>query len=159
MKLLLHDVSVPDRDPVVDKSGHLTRSWWDWFGLFRLTLQSYPTRNNTISRTAQTASISATDLSIGSLAAGAYRVSYYLRTTTADLGATVLLTLTWTDGGTLMTHTSATVSGNAVTNYTQASVRMCVDAATAIQYATTFAAEGLFAYKLCATVEHIPGPP
>lgn len=156
MKLLLHDVSVPDRAPVVDKSGHLTRSWWDWFALFRLTLQSYPTRNNTISRTGLQASISATDLSIGSLAAGLYRVSYYAEITAASLGGGVTVAITWTSAGTGQTYTATQLSGTTLGHQTH-DLYIHVDAATAVQYAATRASTPT--YSLYLTLEHIPGAP
>ena len=90
-----------------------------------------------IALTAQTASISATNLIAAPSSTGLYYIAYFLDTTTAGSAGTALLTMTWSDGAAQSASTSTIalatlgsyVSGNLIVKATSG----------AIQYATTVA--------------------
>ncbi len=107
--------------------------------------------------TGKHASIGSTSLPLAILAAGRYRTSWYVRITTPDtLGSSVQVTIGWTEGGQPLTLSGSVLNGNVVTAVEIASLLLVVDRATAITYATTWAATtGDGRYELAITVEQV----
>lgn len=90
--------------------------------------------------TAQTASIGTTTI-LTAPAAGLYRVSYYLHTTTAGSAGTVLLTLGWNDAVAQTAATSAISLSTVVAGtLAKGTVEVWLAAGQVLSYATTVAA-------------------
>jgi hypothetical protein len=112
--------------------------------------------------TAQTANISATTLTTPG-SAGFYRVSVYSIVTTVDGASSTLpkTTITWRDAHNTTSQTfdvTSTNTGNLLTTFQQASMRLNSASGTAIQYATSGYASGTPAtmqYALRITLEKL----
>lgn len=90
-----------------------------------------------VNATAQTASISATNLVASPSSASLYFIMYYLQTTTAGSGGTCLLTITWNDGA-ARTFSTSTISLSTTGAGAELSGVIVVECTSgAIQYSTT----------------------
>lgn len=148
----------PVRDKTLDQGGMFTVPWLQWWSRVPDTLESIPNIINTVSLTAQNASLSATDFSGIVLPEGLYRASYYARITTADgVSSSLTVVLAWTDGGVAMTLTGAAITGNTTASYQTSSIILHADADTDITYATTYASNtpGTMKYRLDLSLEKI----
>jgi hypothetical protein len=138
-------------------TGRVTRAMRYWLLALADRLNRTPEVVQTVSLTGQTASVSATTISILSLAQGVYRLSAAARVTTAASTSSALtLTFGWTQA-VACTASSAAVTGN-TTATTGSFMRVVrVDAATAITYATTYASSGgtAMVYRLDVAVEQV----
>jgi hypothetical protein len=138
-------------------TGRVTQSMRYWLLALADRLNRTPEVVQTVSLTGQTASVSATTISILSLAQGVYRLSAAARVTTAASTSSALtLTFGWTQA-VACTASSAAVTGN-TTATTGSFMRVVrVDAATAITYATTYASSGgtAMVYRLDVAVEQV----
>jgi hypothetical protein len=118
----------------------------------QLSWSSAPSISGTVGVTGQTASIGTSSL-VASATAGVYRISYYMKITTAgSVSGSVTLTLSYTDrdDSVVVTYVVPTPA-NATDSSSVVSGTLVVDAkaATAITYATTYASSGTaMAYKL-----------
>ena len=75
---------MPARDAMTDpKTGLIRRTWQVWLRNLTTTVNDAPVRIQTVSVSGQAASISTTSIPASSLSAGLYRVTWYLRITTA----------------------------------------------------------------------------
>tara|TARA_R100001086_G_scaffold239474_3_gene164904 strand:+ start:266 stop:751 length:486 start_codon:yes stop_codon:yes gene_type:complete len=138
-------------------TGRVTQSMRYWLLALADRLNRTPEVVQTVSLTGQTASVSATTISVLSLAQGVYRLSAAARVTTAASTSSALtLTFGWTQA-VACTASSAAVTGN-TTATTGSFMRVVrVDAATAITYATTYASSGgtAMVYRLDVAVEQV----
>lgn len=149
---------VVDR-PVVQQSitGRVTQAMRYWLLSLADRVNRTPEILGTVSLTAQTASISATAVSVPSLSPGVYRLSAAARiTTAATTSSSLTLTFGWTQA-VACTVSSAAITGNttATTGSLVAIVR--ADEATALTYATTYVSSGGTAmqYRLDVSVEQL----
>jgi hypothetical protein len=118
------------------------------------TPQFYPSVN----LTAQNAAIGTTPIPLPALANGAYRISWYLRKTTADgTSSSVQLTISWTEGAVALSLSGAALATDAVTAVQSNSITILIDAATPISYSTTYASNtpGTMKYRLFILVESV----
>jgi hypothetical protein len=147
------------QSPIRGRDGlPLTEPWEKWLNQLTLAIGSAPLRRGSVSLSAQSASIGATAIPAGALAAGTYRVSYYARVTTAAATSSSLtVTLAWTDGGVAQSAAGAAMTGNSTTTNQTGSVLISVDAGSSITYETTYASNGAgeMRYALTVLVEQV----
>ena len=145
----------PYSDPIAitkidgqEHRGFMPSSWVRYFtDLVNRTSQSFQ-RLASVTKTGQSASISASSVPIGSVTAGLWQVSYYVRVTqAATTSSSIQVSMTWTDGGTVVTHTGTALTGNTTATHEEWVGQFYVDAATVISYATTYASSGATAMK------------
>lgn len=113
-------------------------------------------RTETVELTGQSASIAATDMTGGTLAAGLYRVSYYLRVTTAEFGSSIYVTLDWVTGGVTRSRAGTLVDGSSTANSDTATFLIRSDALAAVRYSTTYGGATL-QYALDVLLEEVGG--
>lgn len=102
----------------------------------------------------QAASIGTTTLYTTPAAAGIYRLSYYLITTTGGNAETVLATFGWNDGQAAQTVATGTIAVNTDNDFEQGQVIMSLAASQNITYATTVSgALGTGEYALFVRLE------
>jgi len=138
-------------------TGRVTQAMRYWLLSLADRLNRTPEVLGNVSLTAQTASISATAISVPSIAPGVYRLSAAARiTTAATTSSSLTVTFGWTQA------VACTVSGSAITGNTTATTGSLVaivraDEATALTYATTYASSGGTAmqYRLDVCVEQL----
>jgi len=141
------------RDP---QEGFVNDRWEEFFNYQTDLTEKFPARVNNVALTAQLISIGATDITDGTLTAGQYRISFYVRVTTAEALATVVVTLDWQEGGVTRTHTSASLDCSSTGNYiSQPSLPINVTALTPVRYATTVTALGALRYALDVNLEEV----
>ena len=135
---LLDSTLIPLRDKLVDERGYLAESWVAWFGRIPSTLAAIPDILNTVTLSAQAASITATDFSGTTLLAGTYEVGYYARISVPDGAASSLIvTIGWTDGGVAQSYAGAAIVGNTTGSNQSGYLLIRCDGATTVTYATT----------------------
>lgn len=157
MAKFLGSAPPPLQDPIVGDR-FLTDSWRAWFGVLPATLDSICNRRNTVSLTAQAASIGATDFSGGLVKAGLYRVSYYARITrAATTSSTLTVTLGWTDGGVAQNQAGTAMTGNTTATSQSGTCLIRSDAGAAITYTTTYGSVGAttMLYSLDSSIEQV----
>jgi hypothetical protein len=149
---------MPSRDAMIDEIGLVRRTWQVWFRNLTNTVNDAPSRIQTISLVGQAASIGTTSIPSTTLTAGLYRVTWYLRiSTAAGTSSSVTVTLGWTDDTVTMSLSGAAVTGNTTaTSQTQTSL-LAVDNASPVTYATTYSSSGSPAmqYALDITLEAV----
>ena len=154
----------PTPDIVVERpvmrhaiTGRVTQAMRYWLLSLADRLNRTPEVVQTVSLTTQSASISATTISVLSLAPGVYRLTAAARiTTAATTSSSLTLTFGWTQA------VACTASGAAITGNTTATTGNFVvvaraDQATALTYATTYASSGgtAMVYRLDVVVEQL----
>lgn len=110
------------------------------------------------SATAQSASISATPIPLGTLAAGWFRVSWFVRVTTAaTTSSSLIVTIGSTDSGVSTTQSGAAMTGNTTGTSQGLAVLVHSDQAAPLTYATTYASVGAtpMAYKIDVLCEQV----
>jgi hypothetical protein len=138
--------------------GLLSDAWADYLSRLAQTVQHAATRISGVSRTEQAAAISATDISGGTLKSGLYRLTYHARITTAsELDSSLIVTLSWTDGGVAQSQAGADITGNTTDTLQSASFLIHADASTPIRYATAYGYTGAtpMQYRLDVVLEVI----
>ena len=152
----------PFNDPLVDKNGFMSSEFFNWLQIVVLpAIEQTPSvfgQSPAVSVSGQTASIAATDLTLGSLSAGMYRVSVYLRITTpAGVSSSVTPFFNFTDDGLACTMTGTAMTSNAITTPTSQTFLLQVDAPGPIQFGTTYASNPAAAavYEAVVTAERV----
>ena len=143
---------VPFRVALISEAGNLLSRFWVRYLQSVVNITNNAARKLVaVSKTGQTAAISATALETGTLDPGVYRVGYTARiTTAAGTSSSLTTTVTWTDGSVAMTgNTTATQQNNTMLIH--------IDKGAAINYATTYATSGAPAmqYSLYVLAEQI----
>lgn len=144
-------------DPKEGVVGSMTRQFYNWFLGYNDRVNTGAYVVTAPSLTAQAASIGTTAL-VPTAASGQYRVSWYLRVTTAaTTSSSIAITIGSTESSIALTQDGAAVTGNLTTSMQSGSVIVSVDAGTPITYATTYASVGGTAmqYRLTVLVEAI----
>lgn len=128
------------RDPL---EGTLSDVWVRWFDQLGLVTEQAPSRIATVELTAQAASISATDMTDGTLSAGLYEVKFYARITQAGtVSSSLTVTLDWTDGGVTPSFSGAAITGNTTTTFQSETKLIRIDSTSPVRYSTTYASVG-----------------
>lgn len=113
---------------------------------------------DSLSLTAQTASLAATPAYVATTQ-GMYRVSLYGRVTTpAGVNSSLIVTAEWTDDGVNCSASSTAATGNTTATTALLSVTVRSDQAASLNVSTTYASTpaAAMAYDLVATVEQVP---
>lgn len=129
---------------VQESQGYITQIWLRWLTQIQQVITAGTTRLNIVTKTAQSASIGATDFSGGSISGGLYLIQTYERITqAATTSSSLTVTLGWTDGGVVQSFSWPALTGNTVTTVlTGPPVTIRVDNRSPITYATTYASVG-----------------
>lgn len=135
---------VPFRSMVLsDVRNLLTREWIRYLQSVVNIVNLSARKLASVSKTAQTASLSATALDTGTLDPGVYRVSYSTRiTTAASTSSSLTITMAWTDGSVSQSQSGAALTGNTTTTQQNDTWLLHIDKGTTITYATTYASSG-----------------
>ncbi len=143
------------KDPL---AGHLTDPWLAYFTQQGQAITDSPIRINSAQLIDQSATIVATDLSGASVTAGDYRVTWYARITqAATTSSSLIVTLSWTDGGVTPSYAGSAITGNTVTTVQSDTFLMRSDAVAPIRYATTYVSVGgtPMKYALSLIIERV----
>lgn len=129
----------PFQTPMVEQGGKISKWWADWILLTLLErVQAQSPVSTSVNLTAQNASIATTSL-VASANAGVYRVSYYLRVTTAaGVSSSIQVIFTSTDGTVTITQSNAAATGNTTATVQSGSFILRADAASPISYETIY---------------------
>lgn len=144
---------------IVDKNRRITSRWYEWL------IDAVVARVNqgaqllaTVSLANQTAAVTVTSFAVGTLSAGLYRLTWYLRIMTPDgVSSSVTVSLGYTDGAVPITLSGVPVTGDTTTTVQSLSTLIHVDQAAPITYRTTYASNtpNKMAYRLDLIVEQI----
>ena len=155
---------VPFRSMLLtDVRNLITREWVRYLQSVVDVVNLSARRLATVTKTAQTASLTATALDTGTLNPGVYRVGYTARiTTAASTSSSLTVTLAWTDGSVGQSQSGAAMTGNSTTTQQNGTflVHNGTNASSAndvIKYATAYASSGgtTMQYSLFVLVEQI----
>jgi hypothetical protein len=149
---------MPARDAMIDERGLVRRIWQVWFRNLTNAVNDAPARIQTIALVGQSASIGATSIPSATLTAGLYRVTWYLRiSTAAGTSSSVTVTIGWTDDTVTMSLSGAAVTGNTTTTSQTQTSLLAVDNASPVTYATVYSSAGSPAmqYALDITLEAV----
>lgn len=142
---LFEDVAVPEDVLQRKKVPKLIMGfeWLQWFGEMVVAVDAAPSRQTSVHKTAQTASIGTTPLPLGSIPPGVWRVSYYARITTpGSVSSTLTVTISWTDGAIACSASGTAITGNTTATVQFGTLVIRSDDGTPISYATTYGSVG-----------------
>ncbi len=149
-------------DPWVEKDGTPTSDFYNWFLITLLpAIQNNPSLSGPTPAYASAglnAVVGPVDLPLGSLSTGKYRISVYLRVTTADgVSSSVAPVLSFTDDTIACTMTGAALTADMVTRPISQVFVVAVDQPGPIQFSTTYASNtpGAMVYKAFVAVERL----
>lgn len=139
---------------------YMAKTWLLWMmDTLLASVQASPQILKTVALPAgQHASIGATPIPLGSVAAGIYRVSYYARITSPDgVASSLTVALGWTESTIAQSISGAAMTGDSVTTVQTGSALIVVDASSAITYATTYTSNtpAKMQYRLTVTAEKV----
>lgn len=135
----------------------MTQAFRQWLLSLTTLIQSSARVLATIRLTLQSASIGSTVITLPTLAAGTYRLTYYARiTTAASVSSSLTVGFGWTESTAAQAVTATPITGNTVTTVDSGSFTMDVDQATSLTYSTTWAPVGTpGAYRLTVIAEQL----
>jgi len=143
-------------------TGYFPIPWSDWFNSLFRRIQAvfFVVGSAQTATTGSHASIGVTPITQGNLAAGVYRITYYIVETQADnVGSSVMVTFGWTDKGTSRNLSGPALTANSITAAQSGSVSVRIDGSTPITYATTYSTTGgapPMIYDLFVFAEQVP---
>ncbi len=134
----------------------ISKEWGIWLqsGLVNpvsTSVQVYPT----VSLPPQNASLGVTPIPLPSLATGLYRLTYYARiTTVGSISSSLTVNFLWTESGVSLSASGPAITGNTTTTISSASILVLSDAASPLNYSTTYASNAAgMQYRLTILVE------
>ncbi len=133
--------------------------WDNWFQGIANAINITPASVGTTTLTAQHATVTAAPLTMQTLSAGLYRLTYYLRITRAATSSSSLTAaFAWTDGGQACSVTESAVTGNTLTTTQAGVVPFQIDAATTPTVTLTYASSGVttMQFAFTASLEALP---
>jgi hypothetical protein len=131
----------PDPDDVDPDEYKMTSLWMQAFIHNQTAISAAPARLNSVEKRDQGASISATDMSGGSLAQGFYRVTWYATIRVAgDAASSLIVTIDFTDRGQSKSFSSPSIAGSSTGTFAQGGGLVRADKVSPIRYSTTYAA-------------------
>lgn len=142
-----------EKDP---KEGTITRTWIEWLTRQSQQVAQSARRLFSAALQDQDASIAATDISNGTLAAGLYRVSFNLtQVQSATTSWSCSVTIDWTYRTVSKAITSTALTTNLTSAAQSFSYLVRVDKNSPIRYSTTYASVGATParYDLAVTLE------
>ncbi len=144
-----------EKDP---KENLLPQPWIDLFGYLNESAKNAVQSITTVSLTAQSASIGATDVSNGALPGGLYNFRYYARITRpATVNSSLTITLDWRDGGVTISVAGAAITGNTTATFQDASHLIHIDSTSPVRYSTAYVSNGVqtMQYALYVVLERV----
>lgn len=157
--MALTSAPFPAGERFVKEDGTLSKAALLWladqgaaFGTFAAKLGSG------VNLSSQSASIATTAIYSSAIAAGLYRVSYYIQVTrAATTSSDFAFSLAWTNFGVAQSFTGATKNGNTTTTYEIGTLVFRADENTPISYAVTYNSVGATSmqFYLGATLEKL----
>ena len=146
----------PGTDP---QAGLMTRTWIDSLTAVNNQLNSMPVKSNAVVLTDQSASISATDMTEGSINGGQYRLSWWYGVTTPAAASSELqVDFDWQYRGVTRTESRPNLVGNTTAEYDTSMIFIPVDGNTPVRYTVTYLT-GLGApmeYDIQICLEQVP---
>ena len=135
---------MPARDPMTDPvTGLIRRTWQVWLRNLTNTVNDAPVRIQTVSLSNQAASIGTTSIPSMPLSTGLYRVTWYLRiTTAAATSSSLTVSFGWTDHTVTMSLSGAAVTGNTTITSQTGTALLSADNASPVTYATSYTSVG-----------------
>jgi len=135
---------MPSRDQMTDPvTGLIRRTWQVWLRNLTTTVNDAPVRIQTVSLSGQAASIGTTAIPSAPLSTGLYRVTWYLRiTTAAATSSSLTVSFGWTDQTVTMSLSGAAVTGNTTTTSQTGTALLSADNASPVTYATSYTSVG-----------------
>lgn len=160
---MANPLSLPNQDQVVDKNGLMSREYRDFLSELSQSVSQAPSRIQSVnlpvsSTTPVSDSIPTTAIPVPSVFGGLYRVTYYARITTiGSVSSSLSVTISWTDGGVNCSNTCPALTANTTSSTLTGTVLLSSDAASPINYATTYASNGAneMQYRLSVVLESI----
>ncbi len=145
-------------EPFVGTDKRMTYRWYTYFRGQGQLLDQGPTRIGTpVALTSQDTSLGTTPITSETLTAGLYRVTYYLRVTTADgVTSSIRVNLAWDDNGVSCTHNFTALTNDTVTLPASESFMLNLTAPP-LTYSTTYASNtpAKMKYKLSLVLEAV----
>jgi hypothetical protein len=148
----------PAQDAIVDRDRRPTRVFLDWTTALAGDVDASAARISTVEVEDQSASIGATAIPVGALAAGYYRVTTFARIVrAATTSSSLIVAVQFTDAAVTCTHTGAAVTGNTTGTVQSLSWLVRIDQGTPVTYTTTYASVGgtSMQYDLAIIVEQV----
>lgn len=149
-------------DPFVEKNGRLSSEAFNWFTITLLPrVGQTPNvfgRTPPLELTGQNAALALTALPLGSLSSGLFRVTTYLRVTTADgVSSSVQPVLTFIDSGVTCTMTGTALTTDTITTPLSQTFLVAVDQPGPISISTNYVSNtpNAMAYTLVVIVERV----
>ena len=142
------DIAIPDPTDPRAKTRTIPKlvigdRWRRWLSGLTTAVNSKPSREASVTLTAQGASLATTSLPIGSVTPGVWGIYTTLRVTRAGtVSSAIRLTIGWTEGGVTQTQQGTNLTGNLTTTREGLLFLVRPDNATVITYATTYADGG-----------------
>lgn len=161
--ITLSNAPIPGTEALCEIDPKKNKGWisnaWAYFLTTLLTVLGQATKClGSSSKTDQTASIGATDLTDGTFGAGMYRLTYYARVTrAATTSSSLQVTLSWTDHGITLTSTLAAMTGNTTSTVQQGGGLIYSDGGQPVTYSTTYASTGAtsMSYEIFVALEQV----
>lgn len=138
--------------------GRIAKQWAEYFNSLADQVSASARRIHSVTLTDQAGSIAATDVSDATLAAGVYRLSYYVTLVTAATSSSSLtVTLDWTYRGQAKSVSGAAITNNSVAGAQSGTYLISLDGNSPARYATTYSSTGATAmvYDLVVVLERI----
>lgn len=149
---------LPSREVLADQSGLIRPPWMIWFRNLRDDVSAAPIRGaNPVTVTGKTAAIGTTPIPSDPLSAGLYRVTTFLRVTTAaTVSSSVGVVIGFTSGGVACQFTGALLTANLANQPQSLTWLLKIDNASPITYATSYASNVAgMTYELSVTLETV----
>lgn len=148
----------PLHTPMVDRLRQVTKVWENYYRSRDTRIQAGSALLQAVDLTDSpaSASIPATPFSLGTVAAGLYRVSYHAKiTTAATTSSSLLVTVTYTRGGFTCNQSGAAIIDNTTSTVGSGTFLLRADGSTAISYSTTYVSVGAtpMAYELDMVIQ------
>lgn len=149
----LSNIPIPLTDPIATprkpnlkpgqkdpNEGKITDAWIPFFNSFTQNFVGVPKQaNSPVTLSAQTDSIAVTPVPSGSLAPGLYRMTYFVRVTSAaGVASSIQVIFSFTDGGVSCTFPGTVFNGNLTTTVGSQTATFNIDAASPVSYSTAY---------------------
>ena len=132
----------PIRDDVLSVK-KLALTGIQWFTNVYTGLRAAARNIGSVSLEAQAATIGATAIETPVISTGLYQVTFAARITqAATSSSSLIVTITWTDGGVTCTQSSAALTGNTTATVQSGLVVIQADEGSTVSYSTTYASAG-----------------
>lgn len=152
---------IPYISEFLSKQNRVLQDWMRWFQSLAAAVNQAPTSVGTVSVTAGAASVTTTPITTKPtpIAAGLYRVTYYMQVTrAASLSSSLIPTFTWTTQAVSQSVTGATMNGNTTTTFQADTLPLVVDQGSSVTYALAYSSAGgtSMTYDFALRLELVP---